>query len=142
MSPCRLLPAALIALLFLAQGLLRSSAPDPARDRPRPVAGVWTATWENSLGETGDELWQVHEETGGQLRAVLTWPMNGPVYRVEMRGERLRLDAIWVEGRMDGGPRYSYIGRFEGDELVLHYSVQDPNGKRWFGVSRLTRLRK
>jgi hypothetical protein len=93
--------------------------------------------WENSQGGSGEETWEIREEKGGRLTAVETWVFDGQEYKAEFKGERLGHDALWLEGRSQGR-QYRFIGRFEGDELVIHFTAHELDaGTRYYGLTRL-----
>ena len=65
--------------------------------------------------------------------------MGSNTQKMQLKGERLGLDAMRLEGK-DGDTSYWYIGRMEGSVLVLYYlSIEGMTGKSGSGVSRLTR---
>ena len=75
------------------------------------------------------------------MKVSVSWKEKTVPKKMELRGERLGLEAIRLEGNY-GGTTYRYMGRVKKCKLVLHYLSIDESGKSGSGTSTLTRKKE
>lgn len=101
--------------------------------------GTWTAKYKDNQGKEGEGRYVFREDQNGGLVVAVSWEKE----TMELKGERLGLDAVRLEGKHEKKyTTYRYIGRMEGKTLVLRYlSIDEKTGKSASGESRLTRAK-
>ena len=120
--------------LHLCRNDDRSSAYDewfgPSRTRAS-LAGSWSGTWKNNLGESGPESLVLRTE--GDILSGL-WSGD-----VKLKGERLGKDTFLFEGSTRDR-FYRCAARIEGAHLELDYCAHRPSGQgHYYGWANLAR---
>lgn len=133
-----------VPIIILAAILLRG---DWIHSQEEPLTkpdfkGMWNGAYENDKRETGTGKYLFHEERDGRFKVTVTWIYEGKEHMMELKGHRLGLDALSLEGR-DKNVTYRYLGRLNKDGMLIlpYLSVNEENGTTGTGVSTLTRPR-
>jgi hypothetical protein len=97
-----------------------------------PFDGEWRGKWENSVGESGDDIFDVKEKRDNTLSGL--WEGTIPI-----RGERVGSRAFLFEGSTDRR-QYNGVGVLADQELLINYVAKrlDEDGK-YFGWEILAR---
>lgn len=139
-------PGLTVCLACLAScGGSQSTTTAAAEEKPRVAVervdfgGKWDGKYKPSRGEPGEGKYEFGKEQGGRWDITVSWVEGKETKSMQVRGERLGPDALRLEGKY-GDTAYWYIGRMEGETLVLRYlSVNEKTGESGSGVSELTR---
>jgi hypothetical protein len=110
-----------------------AAAPVPRLSAPIRIAGSWTGTWENSLGETGTETLVLKEDSEGNLSGVW-WDV------LRIKGKRLDSHRFVFEGATETRA-YQSVARFQGNQLIITYTATRlDEGGTYTGKSVLQRV--
>src|SRR3954466_5490401 len=80
--------------------------------------GKWDGKYTPTRGEPGEGKYAFGKENGGRWDITVSWVEGKETKSMKVRGERLGPDALRLEGKY-GDTTYWYIGRMEGNALVL-----------------------
>ncbi|MBM3995708.1 MAG: hypothetical protein FJ303_16385 [Planctomycetes bacterium] len=85
--------------------------------------GKWDGKYTPSRGKPGEGKYEFGKETDGRWDITVSWVDDKETKSMKVKGERLGPDALRLEGKYEG-TTYWYIGRLEGETVVLRPPVR------------------